>query len=135
MTNQEAFDRVWQYFVVEGHPAGLSTASAVPVYRDRETGNRCAIGCLLPDSMELGTYDGACVRVEALIDDNGDAAALFSDCERGFLGELQDAHDAHAGHSGFGDAFADDLAYIAHRWGLALPSPDAPPVAEGGGSR
>lgn len=51
-SNQDAFDRVWQHFIVEGNPrcVDLGGGSFVCVYRN-PSGNGCAVGCMLPDSM------------------------------------------------------------------------------------
>ena len=50
MTMQEMFDKIWDYFIVQGKPAGLDGNGACTYYGN-EGANRCAVGCLLPDEV------------------------------------------------------------------------------------
>ncbi len=47
MTNQEAFNKAWEYFVVEKRPRAYKAGGCV--YFDEFSGNKCAIGCLCTD--------------------------------------------------------------------------------------
>ncbi len=49
MTLQEAFDKVWQWFVVERH--SISSAPVTGTCKYRSDGNKCAIGVLIPDEV------------------------------------------------------------------------------------
>jgi hypothetical protein len=48
-TLQEAFDRIWQFFVVDKHPKSLSSNGSTCCYRSEYSA--CAVGCLLPDDL------------------------------------------------------------------------------------
>lgn len=47
MTEQEVFNKVWDYFVRNKNPPGLSSTKQC-AYRG-ESGTKCAIGVLIPD--------------------------------------------------------------------------------------
>jgi hypothetical protein len=63
LTNQEAFNEVWNWFVVEKHPKSVGEPGSRYVlgndckYRG-PNGNKCAIGVLIPDELYDEEWDG-----------------------------------------------------------------------------
>lgn len=95
MTNQEAFDRVWEHFVVNGGKQSKGFDDTC-MYRESlcaEDETRCAVGVLIPDSM----YDEGMERheVPSLIED-GFVGKLFDGLNEDFLVSMQSLHDSAA---------------------------------------
>jgi len=122
VTNQEAFDRVWQWFIVEKHKPGYDGMSCV-YYQNAET--RCAIGLLLPK--ELAKEAKATINYIMYASlDYSDSQHVYQKI-RMFLGgvnvklleALQGSHDA-AAHSS--DDFTVNLKHrlnaIKRKFGL-----------------
>jgi hypothetical protein len=85
-TNQETFDTVVRHLVAQGHRA-MRDGSCV--YFDRPTGDRCAIGALIPGE-ELVAYQ----QVQSFVDLVDDGYASIPDgVAVVLLNDLQCAHD------------------------------------------
>lgn len=129
MSNQQAFDNVWQHFIVERHPLAYVTNPEGRVvsclYRTGDGENGCAIGCQIPDEM---------VRAQRLVDDNPSVATMLEDhamcadyfahCDDEFLGQLQGAHDDVAVHGGEDkhEQLRARLVTLASEHGLVVPT-------------
>lgn len=61
MTGQEAFDRVWQWFVVDKNNPSIDPGTRMCVYRGPD-GTRCALGVLLPDDLYSPHLEGLNAR-------------------------------------------------------------------------
>lgn len=61
MTNQEAFDRVWDWFVTRGMPRSVADGENMCRYRNGE--NQCAVGCLIPDDLYSASFEGNSISV------------------------------------------------------------------------
>lgn len=98
MTNQEAFDKVWQFFIVEKNPQSFENSAdnlvfgAACAYRG-QNGSKCAVGCLIPD--ELYSPDMEDKRIFAIIELYPEIKTLFADVDGFFLAKIQEIHDHH----------------------------------------
>lgn len=92
MTNQEAFDRVVRWFLVDDNKPAYnpSPTEATCMYRGPD-GVRCAIGCLVDDDDYDPNWEGFPVS-------SGLPAAWVRDqgLSEGFMLRIQDAHDNNA---------------------------------------
>ena len=95
-TLQSAFDRIWQFFVIERHPPAYDGGC-----RYRTNTSACAIGCLLPDS----TFSEGEIQkdselleltVEELLMASNSAAFLLKRIAKSKLANLQSIHDTAA---------------------------------------
>ena len=118
---QDAFGKVWQYFVVEKHPRAFDASLGTCAYWIPATGCKCAIGCLLTDEeaaeLDRGTLRKAtCFMRERDIIPNSDENAWY-----GFLNLLQVAHDAYDGDGDFHKFIETRLRDVANEYKLAVP--------------
>jgi hypothetical protein len=114
MTKQEAFDRVWDWFVVQGKPRS-SNPRGECFYRG-DDGAKCAVGVLIPDPEYKDHFEGICAH--ALIRDGKLPALRNIGLE--FIADLQQAHDGSdivEGYRGIRDGLRD----VAERHGLRIP--------------
>lgn len=121
MTNQEAFDKVWDWFVVRGKPASLRpvTHGYGCVYRG-ENGTRCAAGVLIPD--ELYRLDMENMSIREVINQDRRLAEYFAGVSEDLLRSLQQAHDGLAGESDFAEEIEGSLIEVAAWFSLAVPA-------------
>jgi hypothetical protein len=134
MNNQQAFDNVWQHFIVEGQPRGVRPRrpdeSPDPdigefdrcVYRGGE-GQMCAIGCQLPADLNLLDVQNT-VSLESLWHQSPTVRAHFAHVAPGLLDALQQAHDRRT--SADVAQFADELRRVARRFQLTVPTTPIP---------
>lgn len=122
-SNQEAFDRVWQRFVVEGAPRAVRT-DGFCVYRTADGTHGCAIGCQLPDALYKPDLEG--YGVLGLFDRASAIKEHFAATSYEFLTELQEAHDCALPR--FAGAAKNDpadlaarLQVLAYTYGLTIP--------------
>jgi hypothetical protein len=118
MTNQEAFDRVWHWFVVEGHAQSKAPGSMACLYRGPD-GLKCAVGVLIPDEEYQPSLEG---KVTAqIIHDVPALKDLTCTC----LGDMQRVHDEYGFKADKGPSFTDHmkagLTRIAQDWHLQVP--------------
>lgn len=95
LSNQDAFNNVWQHFIVERHDK--AAAGPMCLYRTEDGQNGCALGCQIPDEF---------IRRYQLVSRNPDAASLldtdpeitqyFIAVNEELLVLLQGAHDNKA---------------------------------------
>ncbi len=118
-TNQELFDRVWQYFVVEGNPPGLTESGGCRL-RVPKTKARCAIGLLIPD--KLYSWPMEAYTACSLLERNPELSIHLGE-DAAFLNSLQAAHDVAAiyGRVGFQERLTRELRLRAQRFGLTVP--------------
>lgn len=116
--NQEAFDRVWNTFIVQRQPRAVKTLSPHSgiescLYRTEE-GTGCAIGCQIPDALYDPRLEGknalTLVEFEHKIGDH------FVKVTPKLLDALQRAHDDQ--DSVNIDYFRGRLAAVADSFGL-----------------
>lgn len=127
MNNQEAFNKIWQHFVVNKAPpsfadyAGRGIACA---YRG-ENGAMCAVGCLIPDEMYTPHIEGNAIK--SIIENNHHFPKItnfLSNVDVKFLEVCQRAHDEQAGWNYFHDNIKVKLTQIASTWNLTIPNGD-----------
>lgn len=122
MTNQEAFNKVWQLFVVEGRTKDLNQPA---VYSHKPTG--CFIGCLLEPGLAQ-ELDAVCLEEEIysiyrILDFEGanetfdTIKELFADCDSFFLVDLQITHD-----NNLSQMFEEKLRGLAEKYRLEIPA-------------
>lgn len=113
-TKQEAFDRIWQFFAVEGHEKAYD--GSICCYRTENSA--CAVGCLLPD--ELASHDDG-TPLEGVIDDlycpNPGLRDILPSSLMGFLKSAQITHDGWNG----GDDIKPRLRTLAAGYNLTVP--------------
>jgi hypothetical protein len=137
MTTQEAFDAVWDWFVIQRARRGWDVPVARCVYRGSD-GCRCPIGRLLPDHLYNPSMEGS--SISQLIENFSDIEEHFTPCDVAFLNDLQLVHDnsvSAAGGYDFNGYMQKKLRELAEVYELVIPStpiPEAPQV-EGGGYR
>lgn len=118
MTKQAAFNRVWKWFVVEGHS---KSSTIKPNGEDRclyraPDGRKCAVGVLLPDSAYREEYDQETYSNDLALAKIARRLRLAV----GFLRDLQRAHDlAESLH--FRSAIQKNLENTARQYHLTVP--------------
>ena len=127
MTNQEALDKVWDWFIVKGNPFGVTKAVGGMgqmhrcVFWGDEGKLRCAIGCLVTSDQAYDLEkDRACL--EELRDgepERWDLLELPDDV--GFLESLQSAHDTATDADESVIALMQSLERVALRFNLKVP--------------
>lgn len=137
MTNQEAFDKVWERLVTNYTKGKCTVEGTSRCLYIREDGNRCAIGELLPDSLCRKLMDSIlkasniCGISKASVNYfpeavNMDLAIEVMDHLKGVdLGLLQDMQEVHDRWYGKGIGFVKaKLREIARRYTLVAPVPN-----------
>ena len=117
---QDAFNRVWQHFIVEKHDqCAVIRDSNIPKCLYRKDGNGCAVGCMMPDEMAKkcdGNQDSDNnFDIFGILERFEDVREWFKNVQKGFLKQLQVSHDMY-----FQD-FKEQLESIAARNGLTIP--------------
>lgn len=129
MTNRESmqkiFNKVWNHFVVnKGQKAQNEDGCA---YRD-EDGNKCAIGCLVPDdvyneSMDEGVGFNYLIRTRSKLADFFQREYGFVESDhvmKEFIDKLRKAHDYC--YDPFTHNIKVELMNIANAYLLTIPS-------------
>lgn len=125
-SNQDAFNRVWQHFIVEKNPRSVQpvvTEDSGCTYRSVMDGgkiNGCGIGCMLPDHLYRRELENKSVVV--ITDDSLQYSGItewFKKCSRSFLSELQLCHDRSSNEDI--EHFVKDLQDLAKAFKLTVP--------------
>lgn len=129
MTNQEAFNMVWEHFLVKKEPFGIDPETTACRYRG-PGGSKCAVGLFISDEVAQAIEGNGLAELDASL------FPEFIQKEFDFYTNLQGAHDAAARH---GDSWVRDeevidrqkrtrlrlgLTELAREWGLELPKED-----------
>jgi len=133
MNFQEAFDIVWQRFVLEGNAKASSPTLGCIYSPLPKEGNYCgcAIGCLLSpeipaqlDKMGGGTW----TSVQIKLDDCREYKSLsqllkstFEDPNNRFWTELQLCHDSTLLTQNFTEQITESLTALAKKYNLIIP--------------
>ena len=127
MTNQEAFNRVWQHFVVEKQPRSYVNNDGC-CYRG-PNGAKCAVGVLIPDELyrpEMEDWSVTSLNSRAdefptLFGPGGCLAGANID----LLTRIQAAHDSYSiyGNPEFDRYMGKRLREIAQQFSLTIPEP------------
>lgn len=131
MTNQEAFNVVWNHFITQGQPPSMVIEATPSGDRLRckyrgPSGERCAAGALIPDELYRGWMENK--TIESVIRDSPEIASRFTFVDQLLLHQLQSAHDEIADdlhrrsklHE-FGRYMRGRMESIAYRFNLSLP--------------
>lgn len=131
MTNQEIFDTVYRHLLKQGRrstrqrPGNPAGQDPLCVYR-APNGDRCAVGCLIPDDLYSPDMEGLGVLILAAKVPK--FLAMFTgkpDTALRLLGRLQVVHDA-----GQPEVWAANMAMIAKSFGLTIPAMEPVAVPE-----
>lgn len=123
MTNQEAFNKVWDHFVTNNGKPSLDFRGDC-LFRG-PNGTKCAVGVLIPDDI----YDPAMddpqehSTIPHLLRNFPKAKELLRGISGDFLKDLQFAHDSAAlQKADFGVRVRENLIMVAEAWCLTIPS-------------
>ncbi len=124
MNDQEAYEKVRAWLTRPGATRAVyevPSPNSLPIcaYRTPD-GNKCAIGCLIPDELYEKDMEGK-IAV-ALIRDNPQLVEFFKNCTVGFLDKMQGVHDSASNwdENGFTAHGLAELDYIADTHGLKV---------------
>ena len=120
-TSQEAFNNVWQHFVVEQHPRAVSHAAQRCSYRTHDNLNGCAIGCQLPDELADGLDSLPQVGITRVLEKRPAVAEYFKGVDPRLLSELQSAHDQGSPWT-FRPYIKKRLEQLAKNFNLTVPT-------------
>lgn len=110
-SNQEAFNNVWQHFIVENHPQAR-TEQGYCRYRT-SNGLACAIGCQVPDKLVSDSDDNTSLGI--LLEQKWKAHFAYVDPI--LLSELQGIHDSSDDY----EELKERLTLLAADHGLCIP--------------
>jgi hypothetical protein len=120
MSNQEAFNNVYEYFVKEKHPLAFAENKSDCCYRitlKQGLTVGCAIGCQMPDNLAYKHERGIrSPSVSSILNDK-EVAEYFKYVNVNFLEDLQDAHDFH---NSWAKGIKYALIQLAKRWNLQV---------------
>ncbi len=125
MTNQEVFNKVWKFFIVDKNPQAKQ-ADGRCIYGE-VGGKQCAIGCLLPLSRAIElevisrerTSGGA--AFSGLVK-HADFAELFpelTEIDPAFADDIQKEHDKNS--TDFRNEIIERLENLAPMYSLTIP--------------
>ena len=93
-SNQDALNRVWEYFVINDNPR--STDKGRCLYRS-PNGSACGVGCMMPDDMAKKAdeqYDlSGYADIKSIREELVNVNEWFSKVDKSFLSSLQKEHD------------------------------------------
>lgn len=139
MNKQEAFDKIWNHFVVKGGKQSVQSASSAAKNGDEyegplclyrgPAGARCAVGVLLSSDViaKMKKKYGKTWNFQTVADlteDMPSVKKLFRDMGDdgpAFLEDVQKAHDAPNSPERFQRRITEGLKGVAKRYYLAVP--------------
>lgn len=114
--NQDAFNRVWKHFIVEGNPQCTNLQKKC-LYRHENNG--CAIGCMLPDDLaQLADTTLSGNAINYVIKSIPGVKKWLENVHNDLLVQLQHAHDNPCYSL---SAMKMELLKIARRFDLTIP--------------
>lgn len=123
-TIQEAFDRVWQAFVVEERPRCLVGNTCA--YRNEDNTHACGIGWMIPDDC-VRDPKGVSVFLEIQQPQGASQLTpLVNSLPHKFLFAMQHAHDDLMSTEHFTVRMERSLRRIAREYSLRIPEGDTP---------
>ena len=121
ITLQQIVDKNYEWFVVEKHPQSTKEGSVACVYRGKD-GAKCAIGCVLPDSLYEPSMDKWGAGVVNILNNRPNVRAFFGDIPAETLRQLQVMHDHYLfGDDGFDQHMDRELRLFAFQYNLNYP--------------
>ncbi len=129
MTIQEAYNKAYIWFVVDGNPISIDEITGACKYRlalDDGTILRCGVGILIPDEAYESIFDRQEWDISLLFENRpGILKEMgFTEDESlvlSFLKSLQAAHDSHQDVRG--ESFIKDFEAVGHMFDLSIPLP------------
>ena len=119
---QEAFNKIWDWFIVQGKPAGLEPNTDGACKLRTSDGKCCAVGLLIPDDEYEVSLESCAVDPETLIF----RVPALNGLGALFLVDIQAAHDAAAYKVvDFHKRITERLTDIARRSGFTIPTTQA----------
>lgn len=112
---------MWHYFVTNANPLGIGNDGRYCVYRS-QSGNKCAIGVLIPDEEYKESFDGGSTGLGGV----QSAVSTLKSLDFGFISELRSAHDTasrwrNSTFKSSAEAIANTLSVVAERFELTIP--------------
>lgn len=135
MTKQDAFNLLWEYYIIFRNRRGWDIEQGRHMYRGSD-GCRCPVGVLLPDVLYNSSMEG--YDVQQLWEEDDDFHQHFQLVGLQFLKDVQDAHDDGIGPKGatdFNGYMQKKLRELAEIYDLVIPDkviPLAPVVQDQG---
>lgn len=120
MTKQEIFDKVVTHLLTQKVKAAVfdpETGAEACRYRD-DCGNKCAVGCLIPDDLYSNAMES--LGVGTLLDRYPSLESVLPSEYRTMLWDLQQVHDGHEP-----DQWTCELKILAAKYGLGFNPPEA----------
>jgi hypothetical protein len=121
MNIQQAFDDAVRFIVKQGAP-GHGNGGCV--YLDERSGNRCAIGALLPEALCVeiehdGGVEAVWNRIAGRLEDRYGEMVRDEEFYEGFFGKLQEAHDCSIAFGAFVPEFLNRAERLAEEYNLS----------------
>ena len=122
MKQQEAFNKVWQHFVVEKNPPGRS-GDGIGCFYCTPEGNRCAVGALvtMEEAKKMVADELGSVRHMQEFNWRIYIPESIRNLDRQFLIALQDSHD-NTTRTTFHSSFEAGLRELAVNFSLEVPA-------------
>lgn len=111
LTQQQAFDKVWQWFVVDKNPRSMVGTRCQ--YRGT-SGAKCALGVLIPDALYDDILDEG-MSYQSVVDRVG-LPPWYK-----FWKQLQGCHDDTSREDDFTTGITDNLTNFATTYSLDIP--------------
>lgn len=104
MTNQEAFDKVWDHFITKRNPPAYTASSRLaPVCLYRSAAGPCAVGVLIPDDVYQEEFEGFAIwklwmgfMYDPPLSNLQALRKALGNVDLWLLSALQRAHDSYA---------------------------------------
>ena len=117
MTNQEAFNSVWERLVTKAY-LGRCETNGKCQYINEDLTNQCAIGYLMPDELCIhveNNLDRCDSNILSVVDEFKEVSDFFSGVDPILLKEMQNIHDI------WYDDAKNRLKHLAPQYSLTCP--------------
>lgn len=116
-SNQDAFNRVWQHFIVEKNPRCVTPNTKTCIYRNETGKNGCAAGIMIPYKFYSTSMEGEPIDVLLKSMQVPNLVDWFKNVSTPLLCDLQKAHDSRLDLTGV----EDSLRSVAEKWDITIP--------------
>jgi hypothetical protein len=117
VNEQEAFNEIWDHFIVKGSPPGNDEGDTFCCLRTRK-GNCCHVGRLIPDEQYNEGLECAATDPFSLMA----KVPILQHLSKEFLDEIREAHDEAASFVDFTARDEKNLRQIAKDFNLTIPA-------------
>lgn len=97
MNRQDVFDKVSKHLLGQMEQARCQVGAdkGLCAYKDFDTGNMCAVGCLIPEGHDAQRFMGELPDLLRRFDDMAGVLGIESEGDKTFLYSLQKIHDCN----------------------------------------